>query len=290
MWSPKRNRNGSKSVFYDNMAITRPGDVIFSYYNGAISAVGRVVSQASSSPKPDFGNVGANWGDDGWEVDVHFAELDDPVDPRTLLALYNQCEPVYGPMNEVGNVNQFYLFGLPEVFGAALLGLCAPNGLGEVLPIQTDDEFSNPDLVQSDLDFGATVVPTVRRQLGLARVGQGLFRNRVAQLESACRITGVQTQRHLVASHMKPWKSSNDQERLDGANGLLLSPHVDHLFDRGFLTFENSGESVLSSATPSEVVSKWRLREQRIVRPFRAKQLKYLEYHRESVFERWSGS
>jgi hypothetical protein len=33
--------------------------------------------------------------------------------------------------------------------------------------------------------------------------------------------------RFLVASHIKPWRLSDNSERLDGNNSLLLSPHVD---------------------------------------------------------------
>ena len=40
---------------------------------------------------------------------------------------------------------------------------------------------------------------------------------------------------HLVASHTKPWRDSTNEERLDGENGLLLTPTIDHLFDKGFI-------------------------------------------------------
>jgi putative restriction endonuclease len=53
------------------------------------------------------------------------------------------------------------------------------------------------------------------------RRGQGLFKDRVSQIESRCRITGVQNPVHLVASHCKPWRDSTNEERLNGENGLL---------------------------------------------------------------------
>jgi hypothetical protein len=52
------------------------------------------------------------------------------------------------------------------------------------------------------------------------------------------RITGVERIEHLRASHCKPWRDSSDPERLDAENGLLLTPSIDHLFDRGFIAFE----------------------------------------------------
>ena len=47
---------------------------------------------------------------------------------------------------------------------------------------------------------------------------------------------------HLNARHIKPWRDASDAERLDGANGLLLAPHIDHLFDEGCITFSSSQE------------------------------------------------
>jgi hypothetical protein len=55
----------------------------------------------------------------------------------------------------------------------------------------------------------------------------------------------VNEPRHLKASHIKPWRDATDGERLDGANGLLLSPHIDHLFDEGYITFSNCQELVI---------------------------------------------
>ena len=51
---------------------------------------------------------------------------------------------------------------------------------------------------------------------------------------------------HLVASHCKPWRNSTNEECLNGENGLLLAPSIDHLFDRGFIGFEDSGRLVIS--------------------------------------------
>ncbi|MFM7268866.1 MAG: HNH endonuclease, partial [Cyanobium sp.] len=65
---------------------------------------------------------------------------------------------------------------------------------------------------------------TERDALTKARLGHGLFRHRVAEREPACRVTGLARQQFLVASHIKPWRDCDNRERLDGANGLLLSP------------------------------------------------------------------
>src|SRR6202021_3301435 len=81
--------------------------------------------------------------------------------------------------------------------------------------------------------------------LVVPRRGQGLFKKRVMLLERACRVTGVDQLQHLRASHCKPWRDSSNEERLNGENGLLLTPSIDHLFDRGFISFEDRGVLVI---------------------------------------------
>ncbi len=89
---------------------------------------------------------------------------------------------------------------------------------------------------------------TIREQLVRARRGQGLFRRRVLEFEPICRITGLTAPNLLIASHIKPWRACGTAaERLDGANGLMLAPHADFLFDRGLLGFESDGRPIFSS-------------------------------------------
>jgi len=85
--------------------------------------------------------------------------------------------------------------------------------------------------------------PAFREQLVGARRGQGVFRSNVLLREGACRVTGVDEPRHLKARHIKPWRHASDAERLDGANGLLLSPHIDHPSTR--------------ATSPSRAASNW---------------------------------
>ena len=63
----------------------------------------------------------------------------------------------------------------------------------------------------------------------------------------------------LIASHIKPWKVSDNVLRLDGSNGLTLAPRIDRLFDKGYITFSQDGSLFLSgSATPARQTPPWR--------------------------------
>jgi len=119
----------------------------------------------------------------------------------------------------------------------------------------------------------------------LARGGQGLLRNRVRAFEPQCRVTGVSSDRLLIASHIKPWKGSTNDERLDGNNGLFLSPHIDKLFDSGLISFSQRGEVYVSPDLDSEVLAKWKIDPTNNVGPFSPDQTYFLRYHREMVFQ-----
>jgi hypothetical protein len=131
-----------------------------------------------------------------------------------------------------------------------------------------------------------TLAETTRKALIKARVGQGLFRKRVAQIEDHCRVTDVRYAPHLFASHIKPWRESTNEERLSGENGLLLTPSIDHLFDRGFISFGDNGELLLSDVAHKESVRRMGVETERVIRvgTFSTGQKGFLAHHRRAVF------
>ena len=88
---------------------------------------------------------------------------------------------------------------------------------------------------------------TERKGLVTSRVGQGYYRQEILQrFERKCAVTGVNSEELLIASHIVPWRDSNEFERLDVNNGILLSPTFDALFDKHLISFEDDGQIVLS--------------------------------------------
>jgi len=122
---------------------------------------------------------------------------------------------------------------------------------------------------------------TEKQQLIKARRGQGLYRSRLDTVETLCRLTGLSQRQHLRASHMKPWRLSTNAEKLDGNNGLLLSPHADHLFDKGFVSFANDGGVLVSSKLDPAVLKARGIDPSKNVGPFNPAQRQYLTFHRE---------
>lgn len=96
---------------------------------------------------------------------------------------------------------------------------------------------------------------TERKGLVVSRVGQGWYRNQLLdKWESTCPITGCSTPKILIASHIVPWSESNDEDRLNVHNGILLSPDVDALFDKHLISFSDEGEMLLSTEINSETL------------------------------------
>ncbi|MDR2333006.1 MAG: HNH endonuclease [Burkholderiaceae bacterium] len=134
--------------------------------------------------------------------------------------------------------------------------------------------------IKGRTDIGATT----KEQLVRSRRGQGIFKANVRLNEKRCRVTGIDHPMHLRASHIKPWRDSDDEEKLDGCNGLLLSPHVDHLFDKGLISFSDDGTLLLSPALDHAVLEKWGISPNLNVGHFSSGQSVFLAYHRQIVF------
>ena len=62
LWSPRTEKNGKRSQFYDNMRRAQPGDFVLSFANAAVGAVGIVTAFAVPCLKPEeLHRAGAGW-------------------------------------------------------------------------------------------------------------------------------------------------------------------------------------------------------------------------------------
>ena len=83
LWSPKRSVGDRRNPFYEFMREVFPGDVILSFRDTRIAALGIAQSYCYESPKPDeFGTTGLSWSAIGWKVDVRFQELSHRIRPK----------------------------------------------------------------------------------------------------------------------------------------------------------------------------------------------------------------
>ncbi|WP_429030803.1 HNH endonuclease [Aeromonas veronii] len=380
IWSPMKNRNGSKNQTYINLTLTRPGDVVISYAGGLIKAIGLVTAPCLEARKPsEFGSSGDSWSDNGWEVLIDWELLDKPIRPKDHLELITPLLPSKNsPLQANGNGNQgCYLAGISEDLGNLLLSLAPEVNLRGTTPspawnVQVfdnkEEEYlywieQNPSGFVANMDKAKSMrqypmihsasdaaiskdkrgnftthayfkicstdlqelrshlkrefhrftycmkcfetleeqrahdgeaaiaeiqnsplTVTEKEQLVKSRRGQGLFRSRLEQIEPACRVTGVTNKILLIASHIKPWCECDNTERLDGNNGLLLSPHIDKLFDQGWITFTDAGDLLCADPSIEQALQQWGVSLPQNVGPFNPVQAEYLEFHRDEIF------
>ena len=283
LWSPKKTRAPQP------MTLALPGDIVFSHAHGELGAVGVVLERVRTAPAPAPGRAtAAREGEAGWLLLVRFEPLPQPLDPRKHMARLKPVLPARrAPLRAGGGASPIYLSAVPEGLATVLcelLGEQLTSLLAEI-SVETDGQLAQAGL-EERIWQRTDLAPAEKRQLVSARAGQGRFRAAVERLETACRVTGVLDRRHLRATHIKPWHACDDPERLDGANGLLLAPHIEHLFSRGHISFADNGELLISEHLNRFVKKAWGLERARSAQPFRPEQRAYLRFHRHEVFEK----
>ena len=199
----------------------------------------------------------------------------------------------YAPLQPNGNgIQSVYLTSLPELLSESLIALIGPEAVAVQQSADADRSMTaaNADLevwehhIETEIDRDIHIETTDRQAPITARRGQGLFKERVMLIERRCRITGVDNPVHLRASHCKPWRDSNNEERLDGENGLLLTPSIDHLFDRGFISFQGDGALIVSPVAHHPSLERMGVPTSAVnVGAFSSGQRRFLEYHRDAV-------
>ena len=291
MWSPKANRNGASNQFYKNMTAVSPGDVIFSFKDTFIKAVGIATGHAETAAKPtEFSVVDNPWSQEGWFVPVSFTELEDPIRPKNYIHQLRPYLPTkYSPLQSNGNgLQAVYLANVPTGMADVLITLLEGQVESIVMAGFEEGEIINEkdEEHESEIQGRTDISETEKDQLIKARRGQGVFKTRVSLIEKGCRVTGVEMTQHLRASHIKPWRDSTPYEKLDGNNGLLLSPHIDHLFDRGYISFKPNGSLLVSPQISNDILEAWNIDPVLTVGVFSPEQSVYLRYHNDNVFKR----
>ena len=212
------------------------------------------------------------------EENIFFAVYRSDVTPPRIYI--NSNAMIYSLIREIS---------LPNISYLAILKL--EDDLGNFLfYFRPFVDYHGEEIVKSelhDIENDKKLTSLERENIVRSRIGQGKYREKLLEDCPFCPITLVNDERLLVASHIKPWVKSENQEKIDPKNGFMFTPTYDKLFDRGFITFEDDG---------TMQVSPW-------ISPINQKRLniysgkkveklpttgreKYLKYHRENIFKK----
>ena len=190
----------------------------------------------------------------------------------------------YSPLDRQGNGNQgCYLTEISEPLFQTILAFSLERN--PALFANATKTSVGQQLAQFTSHRKTTDVARIVRQ----RVGQLEFRRAVLSKEQSCPVTGVGETAFLRASHIKPWRDCEGaDERLDPANGLALAPHIDLLFDQGYISFDLDGCLILSESCPPLLPIQWDFEAiigKRLIE-VGSRRKRYLRHHHKYVYKK----
>ncbi|HBQ60923.1 MAG TPA: HNH endonuclease [Balneolaceae bacterium] len=224
-----------------------------------MNVTGLSESSAKKYSSAVFGSI-SEWARDANLIDSSLIEISDPQEFKKL-AVQIQHLSIFRERNEKGN----------NMYSSAL------NKYHEYLKEASDELEEDIEKIITDRSYTETDKLTLVK----SRIGQGDFRSGLVGYWNGCAVTGYKTPSMLIASHIKPWRDSDNLERLDTYNGLLLTPNLDKAFDSGFISFDSRGKILISEVfeTPKMLGIEADMKIK-----FESAHLRYLEYHRDVVY------
>lgn len=189
-----------------------------------IISTGLTISSAKKYESAVYGSI-SGWAEEAGIIKSNLIDINDPEDFELLSNRIKELE-IFQERNSDGH----------QMYSAAM------NRYLEYLrAIQNEIEEDIEKVSKDD-----SVSETEKESLVKSRLGQGVFRKNLMDYWQGCAVTGYKSSKLLVASHIKPWRSADNEERMDKFNGLLLIPNLDKAFDRGFISFKKNGKVLIS--------------------------------------------
>ena len=118
-----------------------------------------------------------------------------------------------------------------------------------------------------------------------SRKSQVKYREELYNEFKHCPFTHIDEFKLLIASHIKPHAVSTKKEQADSNNGLMLSPLYDKLFDKGYISFKENGELLISDWLSPQNRSRISFEYSPEDLFLNEQRKEYLEYHRVNVFK-----
>ena len=139
IWSPKEKRNGAANQTYMNLTLVSPGDVVVSYADGLIKAIGVASGSHHEEPIPkSHWQAAEYWQALGWMVPIEWARLDHPFSPKSHLQVLAELLPEkHSPLQKNGDGNQgCYLASISPALGKVILDLAADRDFNVLTKVQ----------------------------------------------------------------------------------------------------------------------------------------------------------
>lgn len=199
---------------------------------------------------------------------------------------YSDSFAKYQCLNE-----DFFWFDTPKKIDEYMLGVDGKKPAKRYPNAQEIDneqvEYFKNIIAQNaiaDLDNISCLTKSEKEAVAKVRLSQGKFRKDIlSKWDNKCAVSGISFEPMLIASHIKPWSLSNDSERNDANNGLLLSRNIDALFDKYLISFDANGKVIISTNIPENIVDVLGIRSFHLSKRPTENQLKYLQEHTQEL-------
>lgn len=191
-------------------------------------------------------------------------------------ARYNMENGIpFGILHKIAK-GQNKILGLGKIVSEQEDGIFIVEPYQLVYDFKKEISFIEKNLKKEEFDTNVVGRATFRR-------GQRIFKDNILKNSQKCVICGIDDISFLHASHIKPWKMSSHKERLDGFNGFLMCPNHDKIFDRGYISFTDNGEILISPRLTNNTKLNMNLNN-KIKISILPETFKYLKWHRENCF------
>ena len=152
------------------------------------------------------------------------------------------------------------------------IDFCVENQLKKV-------NLSMEDINREFENIDKETLKTETEAIVKSRIGQDKLRKELLNKSHCCELCGINLEEILVASHIKPWKDSDNNEKLDVENTLLLCAMHDALFDKGLISFGKDGKIIISKYLDENMQALLNIHDESRINNVSERKAKYLEYH-----------
>lgn len=288
--SPKSNdladvfRHGTASWYSHQRPKLLPGDRVFMWVTSPRLNIQGLAVATDAPPRRDPKKT-------RWLIDVRVVRgpFENPLGIKECRALPRTGKASFlkaGPMGTFFSIEPAQARELISALSKRNKGLSGVwRELGGRRPRPSprrEDAFAE---IQREAEHLRGLSQTTRDQIVKARLGQGLFRKRLDAYWKGCAVTGCRVSAVLKASHIKPWRVSKNNERLDRDNGLLLTASLDALFDAGLIAFGANGVMRLSRKLTAAARNTLGLKAGMRLQKTTAGHKRYLAWHRKNIFK-----
>ncbi|GEM_PF-548761 len=283
LWAPEYgiNKNGKRFVnaSWKPVPKVKSGDVIICHSSKHVVYLAQATSDAYPHQRPDTRTYD-KWKLEGFKIDVELIVLPQPIKnaefKNEIIDRFNSsCVPkLFNSRREVG---ENYMVSIPEAVADIVLSAVGEAASKIHRPIRSDE-----DAAKKKKRKRKAYLERQKQAIVNARIGQGQFRKDVLELwDNTCPVTNITIPELLIASHIVSWALSDDQEKVDGYNGLPLSPNADKLFDKGLISFSDNGEILISPSLPIKTLNALGISEHTVINGLTGEHAYYLGRHRE---------